>query len=369
VRIELVDLEAVDRHMGAALRAAVDRVASSGRFILGEPVASFETALAKYCGVRHAVGVASGSDALVLALRAVGVRAGEVVVTTPLSFIATSEAIMRVGAVPCFLDVDESLCLSPAALSEYISGCRSARDGLRDPDTGTRVSTVLPVHLYGRACAQELETIASSAGLSVLYDAAQSIGPAQRQPACLSFHPTKNLGAWGDGGAVLCNDDAFAEHVRSLRVHGLDSAGRYAKVGMNSRLDALQAVVLETKLALLDEMQSRRANNARFLREALIDVPGLVPPPSPSEGDVCHLFTVRCEHRDELQQRLDAEGIGSRVYYRRLLSSEPAVTPALRGGPLDQANKAANEVLSLPVHPFLTEDDLARIAATVRSAM
>lgn len=366
-RIELVDLQALDRDLGTALRGAVDRVASSAQFILGEAVASFEQALAAHAGVRHAIGVASGSDALVLALRAQGVRPGEVVVTTPLSFIASVEAILRVGALPCFVDVDtDSLCLSPAALQRYLHRCRRVDEVLLDPDSGSRVRAVLPVHLYGRAAA--IGEVAAAHGLAVVHDAAQALG-VRGQPAAVSFHPSKNLGGWGDGGAVLCDDDAFAATVRSLRIHGHDDAGGFQQVGLNSRLDAIQAAVLQVKLEHLPAHEARRRANAAVLSELLADIPGLVLPPPLSDRDVCHLFTVRHQRRDQLAAALDVAGIATRVYYRRLLSDEPSVRGHLSGGPLDEARLATAEVLSLPVHAYLAPEDLERIAAAVRGAI
>jgi dTDP-4-amino-4,6-dideoxygalactose transaminase len=366
VNVQLADLAALDRELGAELRAAVDRVAASGRFVLGPEVAAFEQELAHRWGLRHAVGVASGTDALWLALVASGVVPGDVVVTTPLAFVASVEAIARAGAVPRFVDVDDAtLCLDPKRLREYLEGCRIDDRGCFDGDAC--VSAIVPVHLYGRACSAEVSRLARAAGIALVHDAAQAVcardedGPVGAGgAACVSFHPSKNLGAWGDGGAVLTDDGALAERVRSLRVHGRRD-DRYAGVGANSRLDELQAAVLRCKLGVLDEHERRRRDNARRYHELLR---GVTLPPAFRDGDRCHLYTVRVEERDAVRARLAERGIATGVYYPRLLSDEPVVRARCGEPPaLPIARAATRTVLSLPVHPFLPHDALEHVAA------
>ncbi|RLB56621.1 MAG: hypothetical protein DRI90_18545 [Deltaproteobacteria bacterium] len=389
-RIELVDLQAQDRKLGPALRAVVDRVARSGVFVLGKTVASFEQALASFCGVEHAVGVASGTDALAMALIAAGVEAGDVVITTPLSFIATAEAILRVGACPHFVDVDEPLlCLSPQAVARYLGRCRrDGHDGLRDPDSGGRVGAILPVHLYGRAAdVASLGALAREARIPLVHDAAQAIGGRSEGMAfgrdglaCLSFFPTKNLGAWGDGGAVLTDDGALADRIRVLRVHGATAPGCYRELGFNSRLDAIQAAVLEVKLGHLEDLASRRRRNAarygQLIEEGTLS-PWIVAPPPLRDGDVGHLYTVRVlsGQRAAVQAHLSAAGIGSAVYYPALLCDQPAIAerrvPSLEPRApeaLPVARAATDSVLSLPVHESLPAGSVEQVVEALAAA-
>jgi dTDP-4-amino-4,6-dideoxygalactose transaminase len=375
-RIALADLRATDDARGDALRAAVDRVARSGRFVLGGELGSFERALALHEQAAHAVGVASGSDALYLALRASGVEPGDVVVTTPLSFIATAEAIVRAAARPRFVDVlDERLCLDPEAVAAYLEGCRRDGEGLRDPDSQGVVRAIVPVHLYGRlADVEALARLARRHRLALVQDAAQAIGArpaggslAQTGPVCLSFFPAKNLGAWGDGGAVLTDDAAIADSVRRLRVHGRSEPQRYLELGINSRLDEIQAAVLHEKLRWLDEDEASRRRHAARYQELLGGMEsGLRLPPPLAEGEVAHLHTVRVLHgrRDALAAHLSARGIETGVYYPRLLCDQPALAPHFDVA-VPRARRAAAEVLSLPIHAGLDEGALERVTGAI----
>lgn len=357
-RVRLCDLERLDRELGPALRRAVDGVASSAQFVLGEPVAAFERALAEHHGVAHAVGVACGSDALLLALRAVGVERGQIVLTSPLSFFATAEAIVRAGARVCFADVDASGGLDGEAV----------RRVLRDTDA----TAVLPVHLYGRACDG---VVAAAGGRPVVHDAAQAVGArvddaalGSTGPACLSFFPSKNLGAWGDGGAVLTDDPALADRVRRDRAHGR-RGDAFETVGLNSRLDAIQAAVLTVKL---DHLRAHDARRRRIVDRYQRELGGLAKvtlPPPLRDRDTPHLFTIRvASDRDGLRRHLERQGIESRVYYPRVLADEPAIAPHVVGDvTLPVARRLAGEVLSLPLHPHLTDGEVDRVVAAVRS--
>ncbi|MSP25943.1 MAG: DegT/DnrJ/EryC1/StrS family aminotransferase [Myxococcales bacterium] len=375
-RIELARVAAGDRAGVAELCSVVEQLARSGRFILGEAVLAFEQKFATAAGARHAIGVASGSDALTLALLAAGVMPGDVVLTTPLSFIATAEAILRVGAVPRFIDVDDaSLCLCPHALARCFSHCSRGVGGAMTSPSGRRVGAVVPVHLYGRiANMAALATVAREAGVGIVQDAAQAVGGRAGDrsltsfgSASVSFFPTKNLGAWGDGGAVLTDDDDVAERVKMLRSHGM-RGGRAIEVGLNSRLDALQAAVLDRKLAGLGEIEAKRREHAEFYRAAL---PAWVTRPPPLEpGDACHIFTVRCPRRDAMRAHLDAAGIGTGAYYPELLSDHPIVRSRMEGEPGDcpNARRATGEVLALPIHEHLTRDELERVVMAMGSS-
>ncbi len=362
--IPLVDLRALHAPIAADLQAAVDRVVGAGAFILGEEVRAFEAAIAERHGAAGAVGVASGSDALYLALVASGVGAGDEVITTALSFFATAGAIARVGARPVFVDIEE--------------------DGFNlDPERallaiGPRTKAIIPVHLFGR-CAR-IEPIVAAArarGIVVIEDAAQAIDARRGGRAagsfgdlgCLSFHPSKNLGAWGDGGMVLCRDAAMAQRIERLRAHGADR-GSYHEVGINSRLDALQAAVLAAKLPELERWTERRRDGAAHYRELLADrADWLSVPEDDRHGrEVNHCFTVRCRRRDELAAQLTAEGIGTAIYYPRPLHLEPCFAHlGHREGDFPRAEQACREVLSLPVHPALSPADRERVARAIDS--
>jgi UDP-2-acetamido-2-deoxy-ribo-hexuluronate aminotransferase len=363
-RIALADLRALDRAHGTLLRAAVDRVAASGRFVLGEEVSAFERALAARLGAAHAVGVGSGSDALYLALRAAGVQPGDVVITTPLSFIATAEAIVRAGARPQFVDVDDSLCLSATAVTEYLERCRRSDGALRDP-RGAPVRALLPVHLYGRlADVAALEAVARDAGLALIHDAAHAFGARlEGHTACLSFFPGKTLGAWGDGGAVVTNDDEVARALRSLREHGRTAEHRYETLGLNSRLDAIHAAVLAAKLPLFDAEEAKRREHAAYYDARLGEYVGTR---SLREGEVCSLYTVRVGNRDALRAHLDAQGIDTAVYYPTLLCDQAAIDLEDRPD-VPRARLASSEVLTLPCHAFMDRQALDRVVDAIIS--
>lgn len=366
VHVPLVDLRAEDLVVGAEVRAAVLRVAASQEFILGDEVMRFERRMAERMGVAEAVGVANGSDALVLALAAAGIGPGDEVVTTALSYFATAGAIARVGATPRFADI--------------------ARDGFNlDPDAVLRVATertraLLPVHLFGRlAPMPELLAVASERGWTVIEDAAQAIDArhdgtyagAFGDFGCLSFHPSKNLGAWGDGGMVLCRRAEDAARVRRLRVHG-GEGGVHDEVGMNSRLDAVQAAVLGAKLRYLEEFSEARRERARRYRllfgEAGLDDVVRASDVPLATADVVHHFVVRCEQRDALREHLASRGIGVGVYYPRPLHLQPCFA-SLGGAPGDcpNAEAACREVLSLPMSPGLSEVAQAHVVDEIRA--
>ena len=382
--IPILDLGAdVDEHFDG-YRAAFERVLRSGQFVGGPEVRAFEEEVAAYAGARHAVGLNSGTDALVIALRALGVGPGDEVVTTPFTFFATAEAISRVGAAPVFVDVDErTYNLDPSLVEAAVTG---------------RTRAVLPVHLFGQPAAMaRVVEVAGRYGLHVVEDCAQSFGAryhgdcagchgarcdgALRQrltgrmtgtmgvAGTLSFFPSKTLGAFGDAGMLLTDDDAVAETASRLRAHGGKDKYRNEAVGYNSRLDALQAALLREKLPRLEAANEGRRAVARRYAEGLADAPGVVVP-EVTDGHVFHQYTVRVlgGRRDEVRKRVAAAGVQTAVYYPVPVHRLPVYAGGAFG-PAPVAERLAGEVLSLPVGPALSERDQGRVVAAVRRAL
>lgn len=349
-RIPLFDMAAELATVRPALERALARVLDSGQLVGGPEVTGLEQELAAALGVRHVVGVSSGTDALLVVAMALGWGAGDEVVTTPLSFFATVEAIVRVGARPVFVDVDQRLLLDPAAAAAAV---------------GPRTKAVLPVSLFG------LPATPPAVAVPVIEDAAQAIGagPPRGLAATLSFFPTKNLGALGDGGAVLTDDDALAARVALLRQHGAARKYEHALVGGNFRLDALQAAALRAKLPHLPAWTAaRRAHAARYRR--LFAAAGLagaevaLPPDEPAH--VYHQFVIRVPARDRLRAHLTAAGIGTEVYYPSPLHLQPALAAlGYRVGACPRAEAACAEVLALPIHPALVADGPEQVVAAI----
>ena len=362
-----IPIAALDREY-AALREAVVAAATSvlerARFILGPEVAAFEAEIGEVLGGVHAVGCANGTDALVLALRALDVGPGDEVIVPAFTFAATAEAVVLAGATPVFADIEpDTFAIDPRSAAALV---------------GPKTRVILPVHLFGQCARMEpLIELGERASLRIIEDAAQAIGARWRGKAAgalgrvagFSFYPTKNLGAPGDGGMVTTTDARVAERVRVLRAHGSRQAHLHETIGCNSRLDEIHAAVLRVKLPLLDGWNDRRRATAARYRAAIAESAsssnGLVAPVE-IEGahHVYHHFTVRTPRRSELQARLAAEGIGCAVYYPRALHEQPAYSRWARGR-LPEAERAAAEVLALPVHPWLTEDEIETVAATL----
>lgn len=354
MRVALLDLRTQYAALAPALEAAVKRVLESGHYILGEDVAAFERELAAACGRAHAVALSSGTDALLAALMALGIGAGDEVITTPLSFFATAGAIARVGATPVFADIDaRSMNLDPRkALAKVTSKTRA----------------ILPVHLFGRAC--ELQPLLQS-GLAIVEDAAQAIGLVTlgrgTRCATLSFFPSKNLGAAGDAGAIVCDDGELADKLRLVRAHGSRPKYVHHVVGGNFRIDTLQAALLRAKLPhLAGWNQARRRNAERYL--ALLDGTPLGLPENVAEH-VWHHFVVRVGdgRRDALRAFLADREIETEVYYPTPLHLQPCFA-SLGGKPgdLPEAERACAEVLALPVHPDLTAAQQDHVVKSVR---
>ncbi len=361
--VPLLDLTAQYRSIEDELDEAVHRVVQSQRFVLGPEVEALESELAAYLEVEHAVGCASGTDALLLVLRALGAEPGSDVIVPAFTFFATAGAVWNAGLRPVFCDVDADTFNVTAATLEAAWTDRTV--------------AVVPVHLFGQMAPMgEITDLARRKGAFVLEDAAQAIGAkgvdgvagAVGDAGAFSFFPTKNLGGFGDGGLVTTNDAELADRVAKLRVHGGRQMYEHEMVGTNSRLDALQAAVLRVKLRHLDEWTRQRRENACRYHGMLADVAG-VRVPTLAEGafHVYNQYTVRAERRDELRTRLSAQGIGTGVYYPVPLHLQPCFSSLEYGkGDLPVSERLCEEVLSLPVFPELGEDRQARVAEAVR---
>ncbi len=348
------------------LLPVIERLLDSQQFILGSPVETFEAEAASYCGVKYGIGVASGSDALLLSLMAAGIGPGDEVITTPFTFFATASAVVRLGAKPVFADIDPASCnINPSAVEEKIT---------------ERTRAILPVHLYGQAADMEpILKIAASHGLLVIEDAAQAIGAEYKgkrsgslgDTGCLSFFPSKNLGGFGDGGMVVTRRQDLADRIRMLRGHGMSPKYVHKLVGINSRLDALQAVVLSVKLRHLDMWHRHRRENAMryqvlfqqtsLLQDRTISLPCEMyadkTDSAESHTHVYNQYVIRAKDRDGLRAYLEAEGVGTEIYYPIPLHLQECFS-SLGYGPGDfpESERAARETLALPIYPELTPE-------------
>ncbi|HYJ22155.1 MAG TPA: DegT/DnrJ/EryC1/StrS family aminotransferase [Solirubrobacterales bacterium] len=362
VEVPFTRLDNADPAMLEELLGVVADVAGRAAFSLGPPVESFEAAFASWCEAEHAVGVSSGTAALELALRGLGIGPGDEVIVPTNSFIASAEAVSAAGAVPRLVDVDPETALITA---EIVAAAITPR---------TRC--VIPVHLYGRPVEMDpLLELCRQHGIRVVEDACQAHGARYRgrpvgslgDAGCFSFYPTKNLGAWGDGGAVVCADAELARQVRLLRSHGEGSRHEHQLPARTDRLDALQAAILEHKLGYLDEVNSNRRRIGAELTAALADT-AVVPPPAPgSDSDhVFHLFVVRSDAREQLREHLAAAGVASAIHYPTPIHLQPAYAGlGLGPGSLPGAERLAQTILSLPIFPTMTAAQVDAVAAAV----
>ncbi|HST51615.1 MAG TPA: DegT/DnrJ/EryC1/StrS family aminotransferase [Pyrinomonadaceae bacterium] len=368
MQVPLLDLKQQYAALGAELRAATERVFESQQFILGEDVRQFETEFARYNGTKHAVGCGSGSDALLLALLALDIGAGDEVVTTPFTFFATAGAIARTGARPLFVDIEpRTYNIDPTKIEAAIT---------------ERTRAVMPVHLYGQCAEMDgILEVAERRGIAVVEDAAQAVGATDRgrQAAsmsavgCFSFYPTKNLGAAGEAGAVVTNDERLNERLRRLRVHGGATEYHHEEIGFNSRLDTLQAAVLRVKLPHLDAWSDARRERAdtytRLLAEAgLLE---FVTPPFVRE-DARHIFhqyviRVPVSQRDALIEHLKQNGVGTKIYYPVPLHLQKCFAYLGHAeGDFPESERAARETLALPMFPELTDEQQQYVVECVR---
>lgn len=367
-QIPLLDLKALHASIRNEILETITRVVDSGRFVLGEEVEKLEEEVAAYCGARFAVGCASGSDALYLALRAVGVQPGDRVITTPFTFFATAGAITRAGATPVFVDIDPTTFnLDPELFAEALRGHERTR-------------AVIPVHLYGGSADMDpILAAATERDCAVIEDGAQAIGAEYKNrqvnvlgaAGCISFFPSKNLGGFGDGGMMTTNNEELARMLSVLRVHGSSDKYRHEYAGVNSRLDALQAAVLRVKLKRLDEWTRGRQRNAHLYCRLLGGERAPVGLPRAAPFQTRHVynqFVVRCAERDRLRTHLKDNGVGTEVYYPIPLHLQPCYRHlGYKEGDFPESEKAANEVVALPVHSALTTEDIERICRCIRS--
>ena len=364
MRVPLLDLQAQYATIRDEIRPVVERVIESQQFILGPEVEACEQEVAAYCGAKYAIGVSSGTDALLIALMAAGIGKGDEVITTPYSFIATATSISRVGAIPVFIDIDpNTYTIDPKAIADEITDATKA---------------IMPVHLFGQ-CAEmkPILDLAKQRNILVIEDAAQAIGAGQNGVkagtmgafGCFSFFPSKNLGGFGDGGLVTTNDEVFAQRVKELRQHGGKDKYRNTMIGINGRLDALQAAVLRVKLTHLDAWSAARREHAEYYTQAFQGMKEVQTPiTAPGNTHIYNQYVLRVERRDELQAHLNAHQIGNAIYYPipihlqecyDILGYQETDFPA--------AEQAAAETIALPVYPELTRAQQDDVIETIHA--
>ena len=343
---------------------AIERVFESGRFVLGDEGAAFETEFSSYVGAEYGIGVNSGSDALFLALKALGIDKNSEVITVSHTFVATVDSIVRCGAKPVFVDVEpDTYCIDTAKIEERIT---------------ERTKAILPVHLYGHpANLDEVLKIATQHDLSVVEDACQAHGAEYKgrkvgsvgDVACFSFYPVKNLGAYGDGGMVTTNESSLAERVKLLRNYGQSRKYYYDLVGINSRLDELQAAMLRVKLVRLDEWNEKRRRLAKVYNELLEHTDVVLPLERAYAKHAYHLFVIRVAERDKCQRLLQERGIQTQIHYPIPVHKQKAYTEFENAKGLSHTEVLCNEILSLPLYPSLTEEEVTYIGGATKDAI
>jgi dTDP-4-amino-4,6-dideoxygalactose transaminase len=363
MNVPFLNLAAQYEALKADLLPAVEKALASGHYILGPNVAAFEQELAAFLGTSFAVGVNSGSDALTLALRALDIGPGDEVITTPFTYIAPAESVIQMGAKLVFADIDpKTLCLDPSAVAKRIT---------------PRTKAIIPVHLFGQAAPlDEIFALAKTRGIHVIEDCAQAIGATKNgEPVggfgalgCFSFYPTKNLGADGDGGAVVTNDEALGKKLKMLRVHGIERRYHHDLHGFNSRLDELQAAILRVKLPHLNRWNARRAEIAARYADGLKGLPVELPVTAPGNGHVFHVFHLLADRRDELQKHLADRGVPTIIYYPHPLHLQKCYADqGWKAGDYPVAEAISKRILPLPMYPELTDAQVDHVIATIRS--
>ncbi|APG26646.1 aminotransferase DegT [Syntrophotalea acetylenivorans] len=374
--IPFIDLQAQQARIRPEIDRRIQDVLNHGKYIMGPEVAELESRLADYVGVQHCIGVASGTDALLMALMAYGVGPGDAVFTTPFTFVATAEVISLLGATPVFVDIDpQTFNICPKSLEQAIAKARAENRGQLIP------RGIVPVDLFGLPADYDaINALAKTHGLFVLEDSAQGLGGVYKgrmacslaHSAATSFFPAKPLGCYGDGGAIFTSDDEFAEKLRSIRVHGKGS-NKYdnIRIGVNGRLDTLQAAILLPKFDIFPEEIDKRNAVAEGYSKRLSQVPGLRLPIMP-EGyrSAWAQYSLLTERREELQASLKAVGVPTAVYYPKPLHLQTAYGGLGSGeGAFPESEKAAQSIMSLPMHPYLQEEQIAFICDTIRESL
>lgn len=342
--------------------SAIQKVLESGNFILGEEVREFESRVCEYLGVKHAIGVASGTDALQIALMAIDLKPGDEVITTPFTFVATAETIVLLGGKPVYVDIDENTFnINPDLIEEKIT---------------EKTRAIIPVHLYGQPAEMEkILDVAKKYNLYVIEDSAQALGSEYKgrkvctfgDIACISFFPTKNLGAFGDAGMIVTNNDDLAEKIRMIRVHGSKIRYNHEILGVNSRLDTIQASILLVKLKYLDEWNNRRIEIARKYTDGLSDIDDLTTPHcQPYNKHIYHQYTIRTKRRDELSQFLKERGIQTAIHYPIPLHLQKAFSHlGYKEGDFPVSERSSKEVLSLPMFPELKDEEVEYVIESI----
>lgn len=360
MKIGLIDLKKQHTPLENEIKVAFDRVLKSGMFILGDEVSSFETEIASYTNCKYGVGVASGTDALLLSLKAIGIERNDEVITTPFTFTATAEVVALLGARPVFCDIDpKTYNINPDEIETKIT---------------SKTKAILPVHLYGQSADMDLILqIAESHNLKVIEDAAQSIGGEYRRKklgslgtaGCISFFPTKNLSCLGDGGMVLTNDEEIRDRLQRLRLHGAREKYRYPTLGYNNRLDEIQAAFLRIKLKYLDGWNERRKEIAKAYDDSIADYVQ-TPYVEPHNLHTYHQYSIRTKKRDELQKYLKDNGVATAIHYPIPLHLQPAYSYlGYKEGDFKESESTSKEILSLPIYPELTDEEVDYVTETI----
>jgi len=390
MRVPLLDLSEQYRTLAKAIRTEIDTVLASQRFILGPHVEAFEKAICSYCGAPHAIGVSSGTDALLAILMALEIGPGDAVITTAYTFFATAGCIARVGARPVFVDIDPATCnISPPAIQRYLAeNCQANADGGFKTKSGEKIRAIVPAHLFGLCCEMDaIHQISERYQLDVIEDAAQAIGAEYRfgeraikagamgEAGYFSFYPSKNLGAAGDAGMIVCRDEQLAARLRVCRQHGMEPRYYHQFIGGNFRLDEIQAAILKVKLPHLESWSAARRTAADFYRQeftrrGLTNRIALPAEPYRDRGLTNHhiyqQYVIRTEKRDELREHLAKGEIDSAIYYPLGLHEQQCFSYlGYKKGDLPETERAARETLALPIYPEISREAQRYVASAI----